>query len=60
VGWEWSTHGRDEKCIQNFVEKHERRRPLGRLVVSGRKILKLTLKIEVLNELCFHKRLGIS
>jgi len=40
MGGAFVTHGRDEKCIQNFVGNHEVKRPLGEFDVRGRILLK--------------------
>jgi hypothetical protein len=41
--------GREEECIQDFVENREGRRPLGRPEVSGRIILKqFSEKVDIL------------
>jgi hypothetical protein len=37
-------HGRDEKCIQNFSQKLEKKRPDGRLGVDGIVTLELILR----------------
>jgi hypothetical protein len=39
MGGEYSTHGRDEKCIQNLGRKPEGKRPLGKIYVDGKTIL---------------------
>jgi hypothetical protein len=40
----YSMHGSNTKCSQNLVEKREGKKPLARLDIDGRIILKRILK----------------
>jgi hypothetical protein len=44
VGGSRSTHGGDEKCIQNFVGKAEVRKPLEDIGIDGKIILEWILE----------------